>query len=133
MRTAPCSSRTVVSSRSRTDIPADGARVVEAAGLLVTPGFVDLHTHLRDPGLEYKETIATGTLAAARGGFTTVCCMPNTEPAIDNRSTAEYVLRRAAEEGVVRVLPIGAVTKGRQGKLLAELGRPGRGGLHRVQ
>jgi dihydroorotase len=109
------------------DLPADGLdpsrgdRFIEGAGLVLTPGFVDLHTHLRDPGLEYKETIATGTLAAARGGFTTVCCMPNTEPAIDTRATAEYVLRRAAEEAVVRVLPIGAVTKARAGKLLAEL------------
>jgi dihydroorotase len=81
-----------------------------------------LHTHLRDPGLEYKETIATGTQAAARGGFTTVCCMPNTEPPLDSRASIEYVLRRAAEEGVVRVLPIGCVTKGRAGKQLAELG-----------
>jgi dihydroorotase len=97
-------------------------RVLAAEGLIVAPGLVDLHTHLRDPGLEYKETIGTGTRAAARGGFTTVCCMPNTQPAIDSRATVDYILRRAAEEGVVRVLPIGCVTQGRAGKLLAELG-----------
>jgi dihydroorotase len=97
-------------------------RTIDAGGLVVAPGFVDLHTHLRDPGLEYKETIETGTRAAAHGGFTTVCAMPNTEPAMDNRGTIDYVMQCAAEQGAVRVLPIGAVTKGRAGKLLAELG-----------
>ncbi|HWC30677.1 MAG TPA: dihydroorotase [Dehalococcoidia bacterium] len=101
----------------RTDV-----RTIDATGLIVAPGFVDLHTHLRDPGYEYKEDIESGTKAAARGGFTTVCAMPNTEPAMDSRATIEYVLRRATEAGSVRVLPIGAVTKGRAGKLLAELG-----------
>ena len=97
-------------------------RTIDANGLVVAPGFVDLHTHLRDPGFEYKETVETGTRAAARGGFTTVCAMPNTEPAMDSRATIDYVLRRASEEGLVRVLPIGAVTRGRAGKQLAELG-----------
>jgi dihydroorotase len=103
-------------------LPDDGARVIDARGLTVAPGFVDLHAHLRDPGLEYKEDIASGTRAAARGGFTTVCAMPNTEPAMDNRSIVEYVLREAAVRAHVRVLPIGAVSKGRDGKELAELG-----------
>jgi dihydroorotase len=103
-------------------LDAAGARVIDAKGLIVAPGFVDLHTHLRDPGFEYKETVETGTRAAARGGFTTVCAMPNTEPAMDNRGTVDYVMQRAAEEGAIRVLPIGAVTKGRAGKLMAELG-----------
>jgi dihydroorotase len=105
-----------------TKLEASGASVFDAKGLVVAPGFVDLHTHLRDPGFEYKETVETGTRAAARGGFTTVCAMPNTEPTMDNRGTVDYVMQRAAEEGLVRVLPIGAVTKGRAGKLLAELG-----------
>jgi dihydroorotase len=104
------------------NLEAAGAMVLEAKGLVVAPGFVDLHTHLRDPGFEYKETVETGTRAAARGGFTTVCAMPNTEPAMDNRGTVDYVMQRAVEQGLVRVLPIGAVTKGRQGKLLAEFG-----------
>ncbi len=104
------------------DLPADGVGEIDARGLVVTPGFVDLHTHLREPGLEYKEDIATGTLAAARGGFTTVCAMPNTEPAMDNRSIIEHVLREAEARASVRVLPIGAVSKARAGKELAELG-----------
>jgi dihydroorotase len=103
-------------------LEAAGTRIIDATGLVVAPGFIDLHTHLRDPGFEYKETVETGTRAAARGGFTTVCAMPNTEPAMDNRGTVDYVMQRAAEQGLVRVLPIGAVTKGRQGKLLAEFG-----------
>ena len=100
----------------------EGAKVIEAAGFVVTPGFIDIHCHLREPGFEYKETVATGTQAAANGGFTTVCAMPNTDPVMDTRSTVDYVLSKARTEGRVRVLPIGAVTKGSNGKELAEMG-----------
>lgn len=104
-----------------TRIERDDAQAIDAAGLVVSPGFIDLHCHLREPGFEYKETIATGTLAAARGGFTTVCAMPNTDPVMDTRATVEFVLSKARDEGVVRVLPIGAVTKGSRGAELAEM------------
>ena len=96
--------------------------VLPALGLIVCPGFIDLHCHLRQPGFEEKETIATGTRAAARGGFTTICCMPNTNPPLDNQATIDYVKSKAATEGIVRVLPIGCVSKGRKGEELAEIG-----------
>ena len=101
--------------------PNEDYTVLEAAGLIVCPGFIDLHCHLRQPGYEEKETIATGTLAAARGGFTTVCCMPNTNPPLDNEAMLNYVRTIAAREGVIRVFPIGCVTIGRQGEELADL------------
>ena len=95
--------------------------VLHAQGLIVCPGFVDLHCHLRQPGFEKKETIATGTRAAARGGFTTICCMPNTNPPLDNQTTVDYVKSIAATEGVVRVLPIGCISRGGKGQELAEM------------
>ncbi|MBI4498807.1 MAG: dihydroorotase [Chloroflexi bacterium] len=101
---------------------AQGAAVLRAHGLVVAPGFIDLHCHLREPGYEYKETIATGTLAAARGGFTTVCAMPNTTPPMDTAAVVDAVLRTARNEGAVKVFPIGCVTKGQRGEELAELG-----------
>ncbi|HEY3066422.1 MAG TPA: dihydroorotase [Methylomirabilota bacterium] len=100
--------------------PAKGD-VLEAAGKVVCPGFIDIHVHLREPGYEYKETVATGTRAAAAGGFTAVCCMANTDPVNDNRSVTDYILAKARSEGVVRVYPIGAVTRGLGGTELAEL------------
>ncbi len=99
-----------------------GATVLPADGLMVTPGFIDLHCHLREPGFEDKETIATGTRAAARGGFTTVCCMGNTRPAIDSAATVEFIKKKAEAEGVVRVLPIACITVGQSGEQLVEMG-----------
>ncbi|MCR4394673.1 MAG: amidohydrolase family protein, partial [Dehalococcoidales bacterium] len=100
----------------------DEAIVIKANNLILCPGFIDLHCHLREPGYEDKETIATGTMAAARGGFTTVCCMPNTNPPIDNRSVVDYIKNKAATEGVIRVLPIGCITRERKGDALADMG-----------
>jgi dihydroorotase len=106
-----------------------GAPELDARGLILAPGLIDLHCHLREPGEEYKETIASGTRAAARGGFTTVCCMPNTNPPLDNRSAVEFVLRTAGEQATVRVLPIGAITRGRLGRELAEMGELAEAGV----
>jgi dihydroorotase len=99
----------------------DGARVLDASGLVVCPGFLDMHVHLREPGQEWKETIETGTRAAARGGFTAVSCMPNTVPVNDMRSVTEFILRQAHERGSVEVYPVGCVTKGQRGEELAEM------------
>ena len=107
----------------------ENADVLDATGLVVCPGFVDLHCHLREPGFEHKETIATGTRAAARGGFTTVCAMPNTDPVIDSRAVVDFVLRKGRDEGAVRVLPIGCVTKGSRGTQLAEMGELAEAGV----
>src|SRR3989338_2099396 len=95
--------------------------VIDATGQLVIPGLIDMHVHLREPGYEYKETIKSGTMAAAAGGFTTVCCMPNTKPVNDSQSVTEFILHKAATEGIVNVLPIGAITKAAKGEEITEM------------
>ena len=105
------------------DLPRDSAdEVVDVpSGLLVCPGLIDMHVHLREPGQEHKETVATGAAAAAAGGFTAVACMPNTTPVNDNAGVTGYILRKAAEANLVRVYPIGAVSRGQQGEQLADI------------
>lgn len=98
----------------------NSARVIDASGKLVVPGLIDMHVHLREPGFEYKETIATGTAAAKAGGFTSVCCMPNTNPVNDSRSVTEFILAQARNASA-RVFPIGAITKGSKGEELTEM------------
>jgi len=100
----------------------DGARVIDCAGKMVLPGLIDLHVHLREPGEEYKETIATGARAAAAGGFTAVVAMPNTRPVVDNAHLVRFVVDKGSEAGGARVYPSGAVSKGQEGKELAEIG-----------
>ena len=105
------------------NISAPSAQVVDLRGKVIAPGFIDMHVHLREPGYEHKETIATGVAAAAAGGFTAVCCMPNTNPAIDEESVVQYILSKArtALNGIVDVYPVGAITVGRKGEQLAPL------------
>ncbi|NWG00491.1 MAG: dihydroorotase [Thermoanaerobaculaceae bacterium] len=105
-----------------------GAEVIDAAGLMATPGFIDVHTHLREPGFEYKETIASGAAAALAGGFTAVCCMPNTQPVNDSAAVTEFIRKRAEEAGAARVYPIGAISKGQAGEELSEMGEMVRAG-----
>ncbi len=103
--------------------------VIDARGLWVFPGIIDMHAHLREPGYEYKEDVYTGSLAAAAGGVTTVVCMANTEPINDNPSVTKYILDKAEEAGLVRILPAGAVTKGQEGKVLSEMGLMKKAGI----
>jgi dihydroorotase len=106
-----------------------GAERFDASGLVVAPGFVDMHVHLREPGFEYAETIETGARAAAAGGFTTICCMPNTSPINDNVTVTSYIIERAARHAIVNVRPIGAITKGSAGEELAAIGSMKQAGI----
>lgn len=104
-------------------------KVIDASGLVVMPGFVDLNCHLREPGFESRETILTGSMAGAAGGYTTLCAMPNTDPVTDNEIVATYVKYKAEKEAVIRVLPVGAITKGKCGEELADIGRMAKAGV----
>ncbi len=100
----------------------DDIETFDATGLIVAPGFIDLHVHLREPGFEYKETIESGARAAVAGGFTSVCCMPNTKPINDNSSVTNFIIEQARKAGLANVYPIGAITQGSKGEQLAEIG-----------
>src|SRR5215475_13075126 len=109
-------------ARVASNLPVDGATVVEIPeGLVICPGFIDMHVHLREPGQEHKETVATGTASAVAGGFTAVACMPNTNPVNDNANVTTYILGKAREANLARVYPIGAVSRGSEGELLADI------------
>jgi len=99
-----------------------GAETIDAGGKYVVPGLIDMHVHLRDPGLEYKEDIISGTKAAVAGGFTSLVCMPNTKPAVDNKTVASYIINKAKAEGFCNVFPVGTITQGMHGDRLAEMG-----------
>ncbi len=102
--------------------PSEGEKVVEAKGLTLLPGFIDMHVHLREPGFEHKEDIASGCRAAVKGGFTQICCMPNTNPVTDNKVVVSYIKNRAREVNLCKVHPIGAITKGQNGEELSAIG-----------
>jgi dihydroorotase len=119
----------VVDLLSRGDGVPDGAEVFDATGLIVAPGFIDLHVHLREPGQEYKETIATGAAAAVAGGFSSVCCMPNTKPINDNAAITRFIIEQSNRAGLANVFPIGAITKDSGGCELAEMGEMKEAGI----
>ena len=104
------------------DTPSSEIRTIDASGKIVTPGLVDMHVHLREPGYEHKETIESGCRAAARGGFTDICCMPNTNPANDSRAVTEFIIEKANDANSARVFPVGAITKALEGKMLCDFG-----------
>jgi dihydroorotase len=119
----------VASLIARGEAVPEGAEVFDATGLVVAPGFIDLHTHLREPGQEYKETIESGALAAVAGGWTSVCAMPNTDPVNDNPAVTRFVIEQAEAAGLANVFPVGAITKNSEGRELAEMGEMKRAGI----
>lgn len=110
-------------------IKAENVEIFDAAGLIVAPGFIDMHVHLREPGAEYKETIASGARAAVAGGFTSVCCMPNTQPVNDNSSVTSFIIEQGRAAQLANVFPVGAITQGSKGEHLAEIGEMKRAGI----
>ncbi len=106
----------------------DTDHVLDASGCIVCPGLIDIHVHLREPGQEEKETIATGAAAAVAGGFTSICCMPNTQPAIDDEGRVDFIYHQASRANQANVFPVGAITKARAGQQMAEIGLMAAGG-----
>ena len=111
------------------DLKSAGAQIIDAKGLHIFPGLIDMHVHLREPGYEYKEDIASGSAAAVKGGFTQICCMPNTSPVCDNAAVAAYIVARGKAAGHCKVHPIGAITKGSDGTQLSEMGKMKEAGI----
>jgi len=115
--------------RELTESEPQADEVIDAFGMIVSPGLIDMHVHLREPGKQNEETIASGSAAAVAGGFTSVACMPNTEPTVDNEASSQFVFLQAERAGLANIYPIGSVTKGRKGEELSEIGQLSRGGV----